>query len=426
MKILITLPLLFSLTTSANTSKDILISNLWKNIGHTTTLRKIEKKVEPTKKELPKKELPKKEEIKEKKTPPAKNKKTLSKGQLKIEEMKRKNRERLKQSQNNSSTSNSTKKSDSIYDMAQRGKDDLYKQRNQTYSNWKKQEKETLEKWKVARDKFLSNIKQYKENTFELESSHVSYKSKKWDTTLSSPPKSDYHVVRGALALPIKDQGKRPTCSAFAGTRAIEIALFQKGRNIDLSEQYIYWASKPYCQTSPCSKRGSWISFAYDASKSSSSLNIPRESACPYVPYPVAGNETQLPIDSSCRQGVVKINSYKKLNSTQDLIRSLNNNQPVVAGFKLSPNFYKTKGIITYKDSLINGRMDEHASGHAVLIIGHMKVPKKYKSEGKSCFIIANSWSEGWATGGHGCITQKWLTKYRVPNPFLAITKIKE
>lgn len=424
MKILLIATILISSNAYSNSEEEIIISNLWKNIGHSTPVKKIEKKeisIKPIKKEkvVITKPVKKKEEV----VPP---KKKLSKGQLKIEEMKRKNREKFKSMNDDSKATDESPDSSSIYDLAQKEKDKLYAKRDQTYKNWKQQEKQTLSRWKSARDRFLSQIKQYKDNTFELESSNVSFKSKKWNSSLPTPPKTDYHVVQGALDFPIRDQGKRPTCSAFAGTRAIEIALFQNGTKVDLSEQFIYWASKPYCQQSPCSKRGSWISFAYDASKESRGLDIPRESSCPYNALSVPGNETQTPIQSSCRQGIVKIDSYKKLNSTNELINTLNNNQSVVAGFKLSPNFYKSKGIISYKDSLINGRMDEHASGHAVLIIGHMKVPKKYRSEGKSCFIIANSWSEGWATGGYGCVTQKWLTKYRVPNPFLAITKIKE
>ena len=425
MKILLITTLLLSFNTFSNTEKDVIISNLWNNIGHTAPVKKLPKKEVISKKKIEENPtIDKEEDLAKKKVLP--KKKELTKGQLKIEEIKRKNRERLENKEYESTTSKEISNSDSIYEMAKTNKDELYLKRDQTYQSWKNKEKETLSRWKLARNKFLSNIKQYEDNTFELESSNVSFKTKSWNSNLPSPPKSDYHIVQGALELPIKDQGKRPTCSAFAGTRAIEIALYQKGIRVDLSEQFIYWASKPYCQQSPCSKRGSWISFAYDASKKSSNLDIPRESSCPYKAYSVPGNETQTPMTSSCRQGVVKIESYKQLNSTQDLITALNKNQSVIAGFKLSPNFYKSKGIITYKDSLINGRMDEHASGHAVLIIGHMKVPKKYKTEGNSCFIIANSWSEGWATGGYGCVTQKWLTKYRVPNPFLAITKIKE
>ena len=409
--------LLISAPVIATTNSEIIISNLWKNIGHTTPPKKMTKK--PSKKKSPEKEkvvTPKKKE-KEKK---------LSAGQLKIEEMKRKNRERLKEIEKNKKSNSKTKKSDSIYDLARDGLDDMKRKNNETLSAWKKEERETLEKWRLERERFLSKVRQYQDNTFEMESSSQEKKSFKWESNLSSPPSSEYHIVANAFDMEVRDQGKRPTCSAFAGTRAIEIALAQKGIRKDLSEQYIYWASKPYCQKSPCSKRGSWISYAYEASENSLRLDIPSEDSCPYVETSKPGNETQIPMARSCNQGITKVLSHKKLYSTQAIIDSLNRNQPVVAGFKLSPNFYKTKGIITYKDSLINGKMDEHASGHALLIIGHMKVPASLQSEGKSCFIVANSWSQGWATGGHGCITKKWLEKYKVRNPFLAITKIKE
>jgi C1A family cysteine protease len=410
------LSLLLSCNAFASTSSEIIISNLWKNIGHKSIPKKIENRIEE--------KVIKKEETPHKKPSPTPAPK-LSAGQLKIEEMKRKNREKLKQKQEDQQTS-AKNKSNSIYDIARDGLDDMKRKSRKTLSAWKEQEKETLRQWKKEREKFLSRVKQYKDNTFEMQSSATGSKNYTWDNTISSPASTEYHIVSSALDIEIRDQGKRPTCSAFAGTRALEIALAQKGIKKDLSEQYIYWASKPYCQTSPCSRKGSWISYAYEASENSLQRDIPSEDSCPYRSYSQPGNETQIPMKRSCTQGIVKVVSHKKINSTQGIFTALNNNLPVVAGLSLSPNFYKTKGIISYKDSLINGKMDEHANGHAVLIVGHMKVPSSYQNEGRSCFIVANSWSKGWATGGHGCITQKWLEKYKVPNPFLAITKIKE
>lgn len=422
--------LILPLNIFANNYDDIIISNLWKNIGHESKVI-LPPKIEPTPKPKPKptpaptpkvKITPKKVE---KKIAPK-----LSKGQLKIEEMKRRIREKLKQKSATKTDSRATAKKDhkkSIYDLARDSREAQKNQVRSTLKSWKNQERQTLRKWKEARDKFLSNLKHYKAATFELESSAGKYSAKKWQKNLQTPPKSDYHIIPNAFSLPIRDQGKRPTCSAFAGTRAIEIALAQSGNQIDLSEQYVYWASKPYCQQSPCSKRGSWITYALDHSKRASRANIPSERACPYKSTSKPGNETQIPMRSTCGQGVVKVESYRKLNSNTELVDALNKNQSIVGGFRLSPNFYKTRGIISYQDSLVNGKMDEHASGHALLIVGYMKLPKSLKQnhEGSLCYIVANSWTEGWGTGGYGCISEKWLRKYRVNNPFIAISKIR-
>ena len=69
--------------------------------------------------------------------------------------------------------------------------------------------------------------------------------------------------------------------------------------------------------------------------------------------------------------------------------------------------------------------MDQHANGHALLLIGHMKLPKKLNTEGKLCYLAVNSWTKGWGAGGYACITEKWLSKYKVANPFMALTKVR-
>ena len=70
--------------------------------------------------------------------------------------------------------------------------------------------------------------------------------------------------------------------------------------------------------------------------------------------------------------------------------------------------------------------MDSHSAGHALLLIGYMKLPKSmHDSEGDICFITANSWGEGWGRGGFGCLTENWIKNYRVDNAFIALNKIE-
>ena len=39
-----------------------------------------------------------------------------------------------------------------------------------------------------------------------------------------------------------------------------------------------------------------------------------------------------------------------------------------------------------------------------------MKLPSKlHKTEGKFCFLTANSWGEGWGIGGHACLSENWI-----------------
>ena len=410
----ILLAFLLSLTTHSSEENEV-IANLWHELGHPPMTKKeitIQPKTEeaPTKKVAPPK-------LKETIT-----KKELSPGQRKIEEIKARNRKLIQQRKVESHAPKN------IYEEYQQGMTKLKKTAQRTLTEQKQTIFKTRLKWKASRDKFLRNLSTYKENTFEIESVPNSSNL----SSLTLLPKNnylekgrDYYVVKKAFDVRVKDQGRRPTCSAFAGASAIEILLRQEESEIEVSEQYIYWSSKPYCQKAPCTKKGSWISYAYDNSINSKSLDIPTSRACPYLKESRVGNETQIPLASGCKMGSVKVENYRKVKTSVKLLQSLNQDNPVIIGVKLSPNFYTSKGIITYQDSLVDGKIDEHANGHALLLIGHMKLPAKMNSEGKVCYIAVNSWTQGWGAGGYGCITEKWLSKYKVRNPFMALTKIR-
>ena len=302
----------------------------------------------------------------------------------------------------------------------------LKKKNLKTYSNWKSQVQKTYQRWANARQEYIKKVPQYKEATFEfVESNYKSYSKEKLNKPLSKAISSDYHLIPGSVDLPIRDQGRRPTCAAFTGVRAIETLINGTGKEVDLSEQYFYWASKPRCQQFPCSRRGSWVVKGFNRSAESYKPDIPLDSECSYKKAAVNGNETQTPLDRSCKRGVAQVGAYRSLYTIDDVYASLSNNSPIIAGFKLSPNFYKTKGLVTYKESIKKGSMDSHAGGHALLLIGHMKLPPQlHQQEGKLCFIVANSWGEGWGRGGFGCLTERWMQAYRVDNPFIALDRV--
>ncbi len=400
--------LIFILCTSISASEEKeVIATLWHELGHppikqNSSLKKVDKVPSIFKEKSQKKEL--------------------SPGQRKIEEIKARNRKLIREKKVESHASTN------IYDQKREGLSRYKKIIEKTLTEQKNEIEKTRARWKESRRTFLKNIPTYKKNTFEIQS--VNSKSSQKELKLlpenqSLNKGSDYYVIKNAFNINVKDQGKRPTCSAFAGASAIEILLRQSKSSISVSEQYLYWSSKPYCQKSPCSKKGSWISFAYDKSISAQGFDIPNSVDCPYNAKSEPGNETQIPLINGCRNGKVKVDRYKKVNSSIELYNSLNSNHPVIIGVKLSPNFYTTNGIITYQDSLVNGKMDQHANGHALLLIGHMKLPKKLRSEGKLCYLAVNSWTKGWGAGGYACITEKWLSKYKVANPFMALTKVR-
>ncbi len=422
----------------------IVINSLWESAGHEAVIPLPEPTVTP---EPPAPDVQPIPTVKPKPVPTAKKvvkvptptpaavpEKTLTPGQRKIQEMLKKNREALKKRNQEERDKDIDERhnidQDEYDDTSMKGKylnqlAKLKKKRDQNLSDWKSKIQETYQKWAEARKQFQKDLPEYKENTISFESPSIVISKRNLKRPLSKAVKSDYHVIPYSLDVNIRDQGRRPTCASFAGVRAIEVVLASMNKAMDLSEQYFYYSSKPECQYSPCNNRGSWVRKGFDRSRSSSEPDIPLESSCPYISTSISGNETQIPMKLPCQQGVAKVSAYTKLQTVNGIYNALSINRPVIAGFKLTPNFYENEGLITYKDSLKRGKMDSHAGGHAVVLVGYMKLPPKMQDEGKVCFITANSWGEGWGRGGHGCLTEKWVRNYRVNNAFISVDKVQ-
>ena len=425
----------------------IVINSLWESAGHEAVIPLPEPTPEPIPEPEPQPDIKPVPTVKPKPVEPVKKvvkvptptptvvpEKTLTPGQKKIQEMLKKNKEALnKRNQKERSKAieerdnldrdefdNSSMKGKYLNQLAK-----LKKKRDKNLTNWRSKVEETYMQWAKAKEQFIKDLPEYKENTISFESPAVKMSKKNLRRPLSKAVKSDYHVIPYSLDVSVRDQGRRPTCASFAGIRAIEVVLASLNKGMDLSEQYFYFSSKPECQYSPCNNKGSWVRKGFDRSRSSQEPDIPLESSCPYISTAISGNETQIPLKLPCQQGVAKVASFSSLQSVDGIYNALSINRPVIAGFKLTPNFYENEGLITYKDSLKRGKMDSHAGGHAVVLVGYMKLPHKLRDEGKICFITANSWGEGWGRGGHSCLTEKWVRSYRVPNAFVSVDKVQ-
>lgn len=364
-------------------------------------------------------------------------------GKEKIQQMLAKNREKLKEKKSQKDESEMD-----IYQLAKKNERELIEQRDKMDKQleaWADEYQKNLEKWAKAREEFLQRIDEVKNNLEDLEESDYQPITKKiktkkvrmvkkevvinqeLDKEITTQIPEGVHYVAGALEVDIRDQSRRPTCSSFTGIRAIEILLKQNGIDKDLSEQYFYWASKPQCQSSPCTAKGSWVGNGYDYSINQRSTDIPEEKDCPYTPNSKSSNETQIPLDSGCRRGAVKVVDYEYVQDLNKVAIALKSNFPVVASIKLTENFYNNEGLV-FKSEIPSsfGSKDGHAEGHSVLLVGMMKLPKELKNkEGEYCFLTANSWGVGWGKGGYACLSENWLRVQMRTNPFVVLKKVR-
>lgn len=291
------------------------------------------------------------------------------------------------------------------------------------HDQWRKKHLATLKKWDESKLDFLNEVENYKKTLIEMPLV-LPVKKEELNKKVEIEIDREFFIVENSLAPIVKDQKNRPTCSSFAGIRSLEILLAQNNNNLDLSEQYFYWSSKPDCREMRCDKKGSWAGYGFTFSKNSNSLDIPLEANCPYVESSLDKNETQIPLNKTCSNGAVKVNKFSMQQNLDDVINALKNGRSVIASVKLTPNFYNTKGLILDKESSDGGKLDQHSTGHSILIIGMMKLPIAL-DEGKVCFIMTNSWGQGWGYGGHACISEKWLLNNRIPNPFISVMSLE-
>jgi len=295
-------------------------------------------------------------------------------------------------------------------------KGDWVEQKKAEIDGWIDEKKKQIAKWEEERGLYLKRIPQYKENLISFSAYSNSVKESappaKLPTAIASTPVT---IIPYALELKVADQGKRPTCAAFAATRAIEIIREKNGNSTRLSPQYFYWASKPDCQKEECSEKGSWVTEALKRSKNSTMADIPTLEDCPYNPLPKAANETQIPLNQGCFRGSAKVINYTKIATLEGAIAALQKGAPVIAGVRLDEEFYNNRGIVFLKNQTTQGKTKsevstEHMQGHAILLVGVMELPPKlWGDEGKQCFLTVNSWGEGWGVGGHSCISFQWL-----------------
>ena len=180
---------------------------------------------------------------------------------------------------------------------------------------------------------------------------------------------------------PIKDQGSRGWCTSFATIATIENSANQQAQNLDLSEIYLWNQYKDYDM--------------YASTDAASKTFIVSEKDWPYYDNPVEGYE---------KNGIVKIKSYKDMNSIDEAIKSLDQNKPIIFGVETTPYWGSpNKGVVVAK-GVVEG-------GHAIAIVGYFLDPLN-ETMGGGFLIFKNSWGTGWGDDGYGYLPFIYCKKY--------------
>ncbi|OFI33386.1 hypothetical protein BFC17_03750 [Alteromonas lipolytica] len=337
------------------------------------------------------------------------------------------------------------KKEDAAPEPKKKGyANDMYSGMNSMMKNFKKEYRATVDTWTEEYNNVLAQWaiakKQYKKEeqalsdaTFDMDevveepqvppAKPITFA----EDPLASMKPGDFYVIPNAMDVEIRNQKMRGTCAAFTGIRAVETVLAQHPQfgplQLDLSEQHFYWLSKPDCFDKQCNasehSEGSYFDTGFiNSNKLNTAGPLRQEQYCPYVPFPNKKNLTYSPLANQCMNdsvGLFQVSEFNPVLPFDSIVSELAQNRPIAAGFTLTNSYKKTTGVVRANDPLnATEAKGEHVAGHAMLLIGFIKLPESMQAEeGRYCAIMANSWGAGYGVGGYACLTESWMEQNR-------------
>ena len=220
---------------------------------------------------------------------------------------------------------------------------------------------------------------------------------------------------------PIRDQGQRGTCVAFA---SVALREYIDACSTELSEQFLYWACK---QLDGLPDEAG--TFVHTAMSALSTKGVCSRHDWPYNPEPTPGDEAQSPppdkrerLEHLALAFVMpytrsvapnSVNHYKQILSGADGLGGM----PIVISSLVFNSWFRSAA--TNQSGKITMPLPGEpplSGGHAMSIVGYQDDPSV---PGGGYFIVRNSWSAAWAArspeaAGHAMMPYAYVEQYVV------------
>ncbi len=187
---------------------------------------------------------------------------------------------------------------------------------------------------------------------------------------------------------PVRDQGERPTCMAFA---ASDVHSFARDSLDMLSAEYAFYHAV-HRQLTPDRTKGVSFSAMVDTIAMDGQ---PMESGWPYLSDLQANDPWTPPASPGT---IYRRNTRTIVNALKEIFDALLTGSPVILGMEISNSFYNLRAgdVLPVANEALAGR-------HALIAVG-LGVQNS-----AHCLLLRNSWGTGWGEFGHGWIHEDYL-----------------
>jgi C1A family cysteine protease len=215
---------------------------------------------------------------------------------------------------------------------------------------------------------------------------------------------------------PVRDQGQRGACVAFAALAIVEQYQGIQNAYQAMSEQFLYWNCKQ--NDGKPQGYGTYLAIAMPL--------LQRDGCClettwPYNPAVVPGNEGQDPPPAGAQADALnyKVTPYHQLapTSVQNIKSELARQRCVAFDIPVFNSWYQSTEVARTGELTMPIPNEQPVGGHAMCIVGYQDTPADDPLGGGK-FIIRNSWgTTAWANQsayqpGYGTIPYAYIASY--------------